>query len=130
MWVLLAIGIGAAVATLAWGRQRGPRAEQLLYAAILVAMQVIYLAFVVVQPSLEALTLETAFLLVCLGLAAGGRRLALLLPVGYLFHGFWDLRHGWLVTNYVPSGYAEICVAYDGLLMLYFLTRLRAWSRP
>lgn len=129
IWVLLAIGIGAALATLVWGRKRNARSERHLYAAILIAMQALYLGFVIVQPSARGFAVEAAFLLVCLGLAAGSRRLALLLPVGYLFHGLWDLRHATLLTEYVPSGYPEICVVYDWCLMLYFMTRLKAWSR-
>ena len=129
MWVLMAIGAGAAVATLLWGRKHSVRSERQLYAAILVAMQALYLGFLIVQPSARGFAAEAVFLLVCWGLAAGSRRLAFLLPVGYLLHGLWDLRHGSLSTGYVPSGYPELCVAYDWLLTLYFLTRLRAWSR-
>ena len=129
IWVLLAIGIGGALATLVWGRKRSARSERHLYAAILIAMQALYLGFVIIQPSARGFAVEAGFLLVCLGLAAGGRRVILLLPVGYLFHGLWDLRHATLLTEYVPSGYPEICVAYDWLLMLYFVTRLKAWTR-
>ncbi len=129
MWVLLAIGIGAALATLVWSRKQDARSERRVYAAILVAMQALYLGFVAVKPSVHGFLVETVFLLVCWGLAAGGRRMAVLLPVGYLLHGLWDLRHAMLLTEYVASGYPEICVAYDWLLALYFMTQLKAWSR-
>lgn len=128
-WSLLAVGAGAALATLTWGRGRGPEFERRLYVTILVAMQALYLGFVVVRPSGRGFVIEAVFLVVCWGLAAGSRRIALLLPLGYLMHGLWDLRHGALVTPYVPSGYPELCVAYDWLLVVYFLTRLRAWTR-
>lgn len=127
--VLFAVGAGAALATLAWARGRGPAFERRVYVTILVAMQALYLGFVVVRPTVRGLVVEAAFLLVCWGLAAGSRRIALLLPLGYLMHGLWDLRHGAVVTAYVPSGYPELCVAYDWLLVIYFLTRLRAWTR-
>lgn len=130
MWALLAIGFAAALATFLWGRTRGVSAERRLYALILIVMQALYVGFVLVKPSLRAFTLEIAVLLLCWGLAAGSRRgWSWLLPAGYLSHGLWDLRHAWLVTDYVPSGYAQMCLAYDWPLMVYFLVRLRSWSR-
>jgi hypothetical protein len=127
--VLVAVGFGAALVTLVWGRRRSARAERRLYVTILIVMQALYLGFVIVRPSARAFVVEAAFLLVCWGLAAGGRRWALLLPLGYLLHGLWDFRHGAQLTAYVPSGYPEVCAVYDWSLMLYFLTRVKAWSR-
>ena len=59
MWVLLAVGAGAAITTLVWSRTRTPAAERRLYAAILIAMQVIYLGFVAVQPSWRGFVLRS-----------------------------------------------------------------------
>lgn len=129
MWFLLVIGILAGLATIVWLRGKSSHAQQRWFAAILVAMQAIYLGFVFVQPSASGFGAEAAVLLLFVALAAGARRAAWWLPVGYLLHGLWDLRHGALVTAYVPSGYPELCVAYDWLLAGYFLTRLGAWSR-
>lgn len=92
-------------------------------------MQALYLGFVFVQPSGRSLALEASVLVAFGLLAAGGRRLAWILPLGYVAHGLWDLRHGALVTAYVPSGYPELCIGYDWALALYMLARLRAWSR-
>ena len=82
----------------------------------------------------ENFAVEGAYLVACWGLAAGSKRRGVgwavaLLPVGYLMHGLWDLRHAFAATAYAPSGYPEVCVAYDWLLVIYFLTRLPAWSR-
>jgi len=129
MWSLLIIGILAALATAFWLRGKSAPAQQRWFAGILVAMQTIYLGFVLIQPSARGLGVEAAGLVLFVALAAGGRRAAWWLPVGYLLHGLWDLRHGALVTAYVPSGYPELCVAYDWFLAGYFLTRLGAWSR-
>lgn len=129
MGFLVAIGIIGALATMAWGRRRSPLSEQRLYVTILVVMQALYLGFVFVQPSGRGVFAEAAVLLAFWGLAATGRRVAWVLPVGYLLHGLWDLRHGALITAYVPSGYPEVCVAYDWAVALYLFTRLRVWSR-
>lgn len=130
MWFLFAIGIAGALGTVAWSRRWSSQSEPRIYLTILVVMQAIYVGFVFVQPSARALAVETAVLVVFVGLAAGGRRLAWVLPVGYVLHGFWDLRHGALVTAHVPSGYPELCVAYDWAVAIYLVARLRAWSRP
>lgn len=127
MWFLLAIGVAAALATVAWGRRGSSGSELRLFVVILVVMQGLYLAFVLIQPSGRALGIEAGVLVVFLALAAGARRFVWLLPVGYLLHGLWDLRHGALVSSYVPSGYPELCVAYDWAVAIYLVTRLRAW---
>lgn len=130
MWLLIAIGIAAALGTLASGRRLSGHAEQRLYVTILFVMQALYLAFVFVAPSGRGFLVESTVLLVFWALAAGGSRLSWILPVGYVLHGLWDLFHGARVTAYVPSGYPELCLAYDWIVALYLATRLRAWRRP
>ena len=96
---------------------------------VLLAMQVIYVGFVALEPSGNALGIELGVLVVFAALAYGAwRGVGWLLPAGYLLHGLWDLQHKLAGTGYVPMAYAILCVAYDGFLMLYFLSRLRAWS--
>ncbi|MBT8469145.1 MAG: hypothetical protein KJN97_10380 [Deltaproteobacteria bacterium] len=128
MWLLFSIGIVAALATLLWARRKAPASERRVFITILVAMQAVYFGFVFVAPSVRGFAVEAALVLVFWALARGAGKVAFLLSLGYVLHGFWDLRHDALMTAYVPLGYPEICVAFDWFLAAYFLTRLGVWS--
>ncbi len=122
------LGLAGAALTIAWARSRGSRAEPRIYAAILIAMQVIYVGFVVAAGAWDAVPQEVLVLgvLTAIALAAGRGRYALL-PLGYMAHGLWDLYHGRSGSHYVPLWYAWACVSYDWLCALYFLGRRRHW---
>lgn len=126
---LVPVGIVAALVTLVWARRGGAGREPRRWAWVLFLMQAIYVGFVAFEPSVGALGVELAALGVFAVLAIGAwRGGGVLLPVGYLLHALWDLQHFRAGTGYVPMAYAVLCVAYDGFLMLYFSSRLRAWA--
>lgn len=98
--------------------------ERLRWATVLVAMQAIYVGFVVIEPSWRAFGIELALLAVFWGIASRiWRRGRLWLPIGYFLHGAWDVGHHIVGSPCAPSGYPELCVAYDWFLVVYFFTR-------
>ncbi len=128
--ILLLAGALLAYGFLRLGRRMSPRREKRLYVTALIVMQVIYLGFAMARPAGRAVVQEgvvlTVFTLIAL---AGSRYSSRFLPLGYLAHGAWDLRHLILVAGYVLPGYPELCVGFDWLLFFYVLRRAPEWDR-
>jgi hypothetical protein len=109
------LGVASAVLTFADGVPSVPT-----LAAILAAMQVIYLVFGVVRRRLgdpRVLTLQLAGLLVFGGIALAAVLVTpdvarYLLAAGWLGHGVWDLHHH-RADLVVPGAYAHWCGAVD-----------------
>src|SRR5215470_6789370 len=70
-----------------------PKAEQIFYAMFLIMIAAFYLAFTAYFGMAAAWRLETAVVVVFVGIGLLGARLPFALIVGYSLHGLWDLLH-------------------------------------
>lgn len=120
-------------------RLLGPRAEQIFYGLFLVMIAAFYLAFTAYFGIATAWRLETAAVLAFAVMGLMGARLPLVLIVGYLVHGLWDLAHeleahgafaalepGRLTA--IPLAYGIFCAAFDVGIVAYFFTRRAEWG--
>jgi hypothetical protein len=129
------IGLMAVAGALVTTRRLfGPRAEQVFYGMFLVMIAAFYLAFTAYFGIATAWRLETAAVVAFAAMGVLGARLRLVLVVGYLLHGAWDLLHelqahgaysafepGQLTA--IPLAYGVFCAAFDGGVAAYFCWR-------
>jgi hypothetical protein len=134
----LGIGVLAAIGVIAISRQRfTARVEPILFGLLLTPIAAMYLAFggyfgATASWRLEGLAVAGFALLGVIGI-----RLPLVLALGYLLHGAWDLVHeispltGGLAPNTltaIPLAYGGFCAAFDWIMAGYFYTRRDQWE--
>lgn len=115
------------------------KAEQIFFALFLIAIAAFYLAFAAYFASEEAWRLETGAVIVFTMFGLLGLRLPVVLIIGYLLHGVWDVLHeihahggadlfGTHQLTQLPLAYGAFCAAYDWCIAAYFYTRRSQWN--
>jgi hypothetical protein len=133
------IGLLAAAGTILIARKiLAPKAEQIFYAMFLIMIAAFYLAFAAYFGVATAWRLETAVVVVFVGIGLLGARLPSALIVGYSLHGLWDLLHEFQAhgayspfepgqLTVIPLAYGVCCAAIDFCLAAYFCVRRSEW---
>jgi thiol:disulfide interchange protein len=96
-----------------------------LLTVLLAAIAGIYVGFALMDGRARILVLEASIALAFVLLATlGAQESLLLLALGYIGHGVWDLAHH---PNYVPTRlvpwYPPFCALYDWLIAAFILVR-------
>ncbi len=118
-----------------------PKAEQVFYGILLIAIAGFYLAFTAYFGIETAWLLESAAVLAFVAIGLFGMRVPFAIIVGYPLHGLWDVLHelhthgGFSVfepgqATAVPLAYGIFCATYDFSMAAYFYTRRTDWDRP
>ena len=130
----------AATGTIALTRKfLSPKAEQIMFGALLVPVAAIYLAFTAYFGAHDVWHLEALAVFVFAVLGIAGMRVAALLILGYALHGAWDLVHefrthaevvagGMSRMSQIPLAYGAFCAAFDWFVAVYFYLRRARWS--
>jgi len=114
------------------------KAEQIFFALFLIAIAGFYLAFTAYFGDQKAWQFETGGAIVFAIFGLLGVRMPIMLIIGYLLHGVWDVLHeihahgeadifGAQMTEF-PLAYGAFCAAYDWCMAGYFYTRHSQWS--
>ena len=112
------------------------KAEQIFFGLFLIAIASFYLAFTAYFGNEGAWRLETGAVAAFAVLGVLGTRVSVLLILGYVLHGLWDLLHELhahagmdLDTSAeIPLVYGAFCATYDWCMSAYFYTRRHQWS--
>ena len=97
-----------------------------LLAILLGMIASVYLGYALADGRLRAFQVEYVGIMAFTALAtiALARHSALLLALGYLAHGLWDLlHHGRGVDIRMPWWYVPLCLGYDTVVAIYVLIR-------
>ncbi|PCJ51470.1 MAG: hypothetical protein COA73_17325 [Candidatus Hydrogenedentota bacterium] len=123
-------GIVLAAICIIPGRKFFPQFERPLWAAGLFVAALIYVAFLLLGASGHWLWIEPAGAVVYGGVALlGARRFPMLVGIGWLLHGFWDVGlHLGDRAHFVPYWYPGACLGYDLTAGVYLITRVPAWK--
>jgi hypothetical protein len=115
------------------------KGEQIFFALFFIAIAGFYLAFTAYFGDQEAWRLETGAVIVFVVFGLLGVRFPVVLMIGYLLHGIWDLVHeihahggaspfgGHKLTE-LPLAYGAFCAAFDLCVAVYFYSRRREWN--
>jgi hypothetical protein len=115
-----------------------PKAVQIFSALFLIAIAGFYLAFTAYFGDQKAWRIETGGVIAFAVLGVLGMRVPVVLIIGYLLHGAWDVLHeihahgggdlldGQRATD-LPLAYGAFCAAYDLCMAAYFYTRRGQW---
>ncbi len=114
------------------------KAEQIFFGLFLIAIAGFYLAFTAYFRYEEAWRLEIAGVIAFAVLGLLGVRVPVVIILGYLLHGAWDVLHGIHAqggSNILsaqqltepPLGYAVFCATYDWCMAAYFYRRRAQW---
>lgn len=129
-----AIGVLAAVGSIAITKRLEPRVEQATYGLVLVPIAAIYLAFLTHLGPTASWTAESLPVVAFAALGLAGTRLAPLLMLGYFGHGAWDLMHEAFMLHGslgkltpIPVAYGVFCAVFDWVMVGYFWTRRQVW---
>jgi hypothetical protein len=134
------VGLMAATGTISiFRRILAPKSEQIFYAAFLIFIAMLYLAFIAYFGTTAALPLEASAVAVFVAIGLVGVRLPFALTIGYAMHGVWDLLHelhahggpsvfepGQLTA--IPLAYGLFCAAFDLYMAVYFYRRRSEWN--
>ena len=125
--LLLALEVG--VGTNAFGFDK----DRSFYSTVLMVVASCYLLFAAMAGARAALAAELVAFAAFLILAVlGARRWPVLVAIGLLAHGVFDLLHGHLVANPgVPSWWPGFCLAYDvaaGAYLMLLIARRRGFA--
>lgn len=114
---LLALGVGLSASSLGFDRDRS------FYPVILIVIASYYMLFAAIAGSNGAFLSELLVFLVFLALAViGAKRWPLLIAVGLIAHGIYDIFHIHVVDNPgVPSWWRGFCLAFDFLAGAYLI---------
>jgi hypothetical protein len=136
----LTVGVLAAVGSMAISRRLfSPKWENVVYGAFLALIAAFYLAFAAYFEAAGAWRLETAAVLAFVVLGIVGARVPVVLIVGYVAHGLWDVlhelqQHGAISVfapgeaTSVPLAYGAFCAAFDLAVAVYVWRRRNEWS--
>jgi hypothetical protein len=139
--IALYIGIGlmSAAGSVAIAKKVfSAKAEQIFFGLFLVPIAGFYLAFTAHFGTEGAWRLETGAVAVFAVLGVWGSRVPVVLMLGYVLHGLWDLLHelhahagvdfDTSTVTEIPLAYGAFCATYDWCMAAYFYTRYRQWS--
>ncbi len=140
--IILYVGIGlmSAAGSIAISRKLlSAKAEQIFFGLLLAPIAGFYLAFTAHFGNEEAWRLEASAVIVFAVLGILGIRIPVVLMLGYVLHGLWDLLHelhvhagieivGTSTMAEIPLAYGVFCAAYDWCMAVYFYTRRGQWS--
>ena len=115
-----------------------PKIEQIFFALFLIAIAGFYLAFTAYFGQEAAWRLETGGMIVFAVFGLLGIRVPVVLMIGYLLHGIWDVLHeihahaegrvfGGRQPTDLPLAYGVFCATYDWCMAAYFYTRRGQW---
>jgi len=134
--IYLTIGILAVVGTATLSQRfLRPKAEQIFYAAFLIAIASFYLAFNAYFETAGSWRTELMAVAIFSLFGLAGMRFAVVLILGYPLHGLWDLFHelnahgaqdGALTA--IPLAYGAFCATFDLGAAVYVYLRRQAWS--
>ena len=114
------------------------KTEQIFFALFLIPIAGFYLAFTAYFGNEGAWRIETVGVLAFTVLGLLGVRVPVVLIVGYLLHGPWDVLHeihahggsnlfGASQVTEIPLAYGAFCLTYDWCMAAYFYTRRGQW---
>jgi hypothetical protein len=114
------------------------KVEQTFFSLFLIAIAGFYLAFTAYFRDEGAWRLETGGVIVFVVFGLLGVRVPLVLVIGYLLHGVWDVLHeidahgggdvfGGRPATDLPLAYGAFCATYDWCMAAYFYTRRGQW---
>jgi len=133
----ICIGLMSAAGSVAISRKVfSAKAEQIFFGLFLVAIASFYLAFTAYFGNEGAWRLETSAVAAFAVLGILGTRVSVLLILGYVLHGLWDLLHELHIhagldfdrSAEIPLGYGVFCATYDLCMAAYFYMRRGHWS--
>jgi hypothetical protein len=115
------------------------KVEQTFFALLLIPIAGFYLAFTAYFGGDRAWRFETGGVIAFAVLGLLGVRVPLVVIIGYLVHGLWDVLHeihahgggdlfGTQQATEIPLAYGAFCAAYDWCMAAYFFTRRGQWS--
>ena len=111
------------------------KAEQIFFGLFLVPIAGFYLAFTAHFGNEGAWRLDASAVAVFAVLGVLGSRVPVVLVLGYVLHGPWDLLHELhahadvdFTGTEIPLAYGAFCATYDWCMAAYFYTRRRQWS--
>lgn len=139
--LILYVGIGlmsAAGSVLLVKQTFSPKGEQIFFALFLIPIAGVYLAFTAYFGDEGAWRYETGGVIAFAILGLLGVRVPLVLMIGYLLHGLWDVLHEMHVhggvdlfgarrATEIPLAYGAFCLAYDWFIAGYFYVRRGEW---
>jgi hypothetical protein len=125
------VGLMSAAGSIAISQKvLAPKAEQIFFGLFLLPIAGFYLAFTAHFGNAGAWRLETGAVAVFAVFGILGSRVPVVLMLGYVLHGLWDLLHELQVhagTTEIPLAYGAFCATYDWAMAAYFYTRRRQW---
>ena len=115
------------------------KAEQIFFALFLIPIAGFYLVFTAYFGDEAAWRFETLGVIGFALLSLLGVRLPVVLIIGYLVHGLWDVLHEMHAhggvdlfsaqhATEIPLAYGAFCATYDWCMAGYFYTRWSEWS--
>ena len=115
------------------------KAEQVFFALFLIAIAGFYLSFTAYFGDEGAWRFETGGVIGFAVLGLLGVRVPVVLVIGYVVHGLWDVLHeiyahgggdlfGAQQATQIPLAYGVFCATYDWCMAAYFYTRRGQWS--
>ena len=135
----VAIGLMSAAGSVFISRKLfSARVEQIFFALFLIPIAGFYLAFTAYFGDEGAWRFETGGVIAFAVLGLLGVRVPVVLIIGYLLHGLWDVLHeihahgggdlfaGQQATE-IPLAYGTFCATYDWCMAAYFYTRRGQW---
>jgi hypothetical protein len=139
MALYVSIGLMSAAGSVAISKKLfSAKAEQIFFGLFLVPIAGFYLAFTAYFGNEGAWRLEVVAVAVFAVLGVLGSRVPVVLMLGYVLHGLWDLLHelhahagvdfGPSTGTEIPLAYGAFCATYDWCMAAYFYTRRRQWS--
>jgi len=129
----LLIGIISAILIILYFKKRKLEEEQLPYPILLATFPVYYFAFALYVSDFVALYKEIGIsliflLVVYLAIKSNRKISALLIALGCIAHGIYDIFHNTLfVNNGTPEWWTEFCGSIDlilGIYLIYFAIRM------
>ena len=135
----ITIGLMSAAGSVAIAKKIfSAKAEQIFFGLFLAPIAGFYLAFTAHFGNEGAWRLEAGAVAVFAVLGVLGSRMAVVLILGYVLHGLWDLLHelhahagldfGTSTGTEIPLAYGAFCATYDWCMAAYFYTRRRQWG--
>jgi Family of unknown function (DUF6010) len=134
----ISIGLMSAAGSVALSKKVfSAKAEQIFFGLFLVPIAGFYLAFTAYFANEAAWRLEAGAVAVFAVFGVVGSRVPVVLMLGYLLHGPWDLVHELHAhagvdfdtgaVTAIPLAYGVFCATYDWCMAAYFYSRRPQW---
>ncbi|GKS57655.1 hypothetical protein YTPLAS18_11820 [Nitrospira sp.] len=124
----IVIGVLLAAAVAAFAKVTRFDQDRSFYSTVLVIVASYYVLFAVMGDSTHALVQETIVgLLFSVAAVFGAVRLPVLIGIGLVAHGLFDLIHHAIIPNPgVPSWWPAFCMSFDAVLGLWVIGLYRS----